>query len=44
LGFADQGETEVPEEKCCAITEGESSGDEVPTLPPILEKCKKKKH
>jgi hypothetical protein len=43
LGFASQGEIEIPVEKYSAITESET-GDEVPTLPPVLEKCKKRKH
>jgi len=40
FGFADEGEIKIPENQYSTIVEG----DETPQLPPILEKCKKKKH
>lgn len=44
LGFAAQGESDIPKPSCknCIVEEEESG--ELPTpKPPVLEKCKKKK-
>jgi hypothetical protein len=43
LGFAAQGETEIPEKCNTIIEQGETPSDETTSLPPVLEKCKKKK-
>lgn len=42
LGFAAQGEPEIPEKVNTIIEQG-TPDDETPSIPPVLEKCKKKK-
>jgi hypothetical protein len=41
--FATQGEVEIPEKTNAIIEQGNPSDDETGTVPPVLEKCKKKK-
>ncbi len=43
LGFAAQGETEIPEKNNTMIEQGDTIDDDTTSIPPVLEKCKKKK-
>ncbi len=43
LGFAAQGETEIPEKYNTMIEQGDTTDDDTTSIPPVLEKCKKKK-
>lgn len=43
LGFATQSENLIPEKQNAIIEQGDTSESEPISVPPILEKCKKKK-
>jgi hypothetical protein len=43
LGFATQAETEIPEKSSSIIEQGDPTDDDASSVPPVLEKCKKKK-